>query len=276
MNTIEVKNIIKSFDGKLALDNISFSIESGEIFGFLGPSGAGKTTTINILTGQALADGGFAKVMGKESQSLTDKDMSQFGLMSDTLGFYEKMSLYKNLEFFARFHQIPLERLDNLLKYLDLWEDRQKKAEKLSTGMKQRMLLIRAVLHEPNVLFLDEPTSGLDPVMTQKVHTLLREIVTQGTSIFLTTHDMQEATKLCDRVALLHKGKIQEQGSPRALIDKYRKDDKVRVRLHSGEELVIPQADLSQYWSKGIASVHSQEPSLESIFIELTGEKFNG
>ena len=112
--------------------------------------------------------------------------------------------------------------------------------------------------------------------MTQKVHTLLREIVTQGTSIFLTTHDMQEATKLCDRVALLHKGKIQEQGSPSALIDKYRKDDKVRVRLHSGEELVIPQADLSQYWSKGIASVHSQEPSLESIFIELTGEKFNG
>lgn len=240
---------------------------------FLGPSGAGKTTTINILTGQLPPDEGEVKILGKDCAQLTSDDFLELGIMSDNVGFYDRLSLYDNLLFFAKFHSVEISYLDHLLKRLKLYDDRFNKAEKLSTGMKQRMLLIRAILHSPKVIFLDEPTSGMDPTLSQIVHELLLEIKNSGATIFLTTHNMDEATKLCDSIALLHEGKIVEQGSPREIIDKYSQTDKVKISYFDGREIIVPKEEAYKYLGENTKTINTLETSLESIFIQLTGDK---
>ena len=272
-DSILISNLTKKFKDKTALKEISFSISSGEIFGFLGPSGAGKTTTINILTGQLPPDEGEVKILGKDCAQLTSDDFLELGIMSDNVGFYDRLSLYDNLLFFAKFHNVEISYLDHLLKRLKLYDDRFNKAEKLSTGMKQRMLLIRAILHSPKVIFLDEPTSGMDPTLSQIVHELLLEIKNSGTTIFLTTHNMDEATKLCDSIALLHEGKIVEQGSPREIIDKYSQTDKVKISYFDGREIIVPKEEAYKYLGENTKTINTLETSLESIFIQLTGDK---
>ena len=272
-DSILISNLTKKFKDKTALKEISFSIRSGEIFGFLGPSGAGKTTTINILTGQLPPDGGEVKILGKDCIQLTSDDFLKLGIMSDNVGFYDRLSLYDNLLFFAKFHNVEIAYLDHLLKRLKLYDDRFNKAEKLSTGMKQRMLLIRAILHSPKVIFLDEPTSGMDPTLSQIVHELLLEIKNSGATIFLTTHNMDEATKLCDSIALLHEGKIVEQGSPREIIDKYSQTDKVKISYFDGREIIVPKEEAYKYLGENTKTINTLETSLESIFIQLTGDK---
>lgn len=271
--SIVISNLRKNFKGKIALQDINLSINSGEIFGFLGPSGAGKTTTINILTGQLSPDEGTAKILGEDCTQLTSDKFLELGIMSDNVGFYDRLSLYDNLIFFAKFHNVGMSYLDSLLKRLKLYDDRFKKAEKLSTGMKQRMLLIRAILHSPQLIFLDEPTSGMDPTLSQVVHDLLLEIKEAGTTILLTTHNMEEATKLCDSIALLHKGKIIESGSPHDIIDKYSQTDKVKVTYFDGKEIIVPKGEVSKYLGKNVKTINSLETNLESIFIQLTGER---
>ena len=272
-DSILISNLTKKFKDKTALKEISFSISSGEIFGFLGPSGAGKTTTINILTGQLPPDGGEVKILGKDCIQLTSDDFLKLGIMSDNVGFYDRLSLYDNLLFFAKFHNVEIAYLDHLLKRLKLYDDRFNKAEKLSTGMKQRMLLIRAILHSPKVIFLDEPTSGMDPTLSQIVHELLLEIKNSGATIFLTTHNMDEATQLCDSIALLHEGKIVEQGSPREIIDKYSQTDKVKISYFDGREIIVPKEEAYKYLGENTKTINTLETSLESIFIQLTGDK---
>ena len=272
-DSILISNLTKKFKDKTALKEISFSINSGEIFGFLGPSGAGKTTTINILTGQLPPDEGEVKILGKDCAQLTSDDFLELGIMSDNVGFYDRLSLYDNLLFFAKFHSVEISYLDHLLKRLKLYDDRFNKAEKLSTGMKQRMLLIRAILHSPKVIFLDEPTSGMDPTLSQIVHELLLEIKNSGATIFLTTHNMDEATKLCDSIALLHEGKIVEQGSPREIIDKYSQTDKVKISYLDGREIIVPKEEAYKYLGENTKTINTLETSLESIFIQLTGDK---
>ena len=271
---IELKHVTKKFNGKVALSDISFSISEGEIFGFLGPSGAGKTTTINILTGQLVHDSGQAFILGKDAKAISADDLLNIGFMSDTVGFYEKMSLYKNLEFFARFHNISTEVLDDLLKALDLYQDKDKKAENLSTGMKQRLFLIRAILYTSKILFLDEPTSGLDPTLSQKVHDILFDLKEKGVTIFLTTHDMNEATKICDNIALLYQGNIIEYGAPQSIIDKYSDENKVVIRFQNGKEITVPKEEVANYLGQYVVSIHTMESSLESIFVRLTGKAF--
>ena len=272
-DSILISNLTKKFKDKTALKEISLSISSGKIFGFLGPSGAGKTTTINILTGQLPPDGGEVKILGKDCIQLTSDDFLKLGIMSDNVGFYDRLSLYDNLLFFAKFHNVEIAYLDHLLKRLKLYDDRFNKAEKLSTGMKQRMLLIRAILHSPKVIFLDEPTSGMDPTLSQIVHELLLEIKNSGATIFLTTHNMDEATKLCDSIALLHEGKIVEQGSPREIIDKYSQTDKVKISYFDGREIIVPKEEAYKYLGENTKTINTLETSLESIFIQLTGDK---
>ena len=272
-DSILISNLTKKFKDKTALKEISFSISSGEIFGFLGPSGAGKTTTINILTGQLPPDEGEVKILGKDCAQLTSDDFLELGIMSDNVGFYDRLSLYDNLLFFAKFHSVEIAYLDHLLKRLKLYDDQFNKAEKLSTGMKQRMLLIRAILHSPKVIFLDEPTSGMDPTLSQIVHELLLEIKNSGATIFLTTHNMDEATKLCDSIALLHEGKIVEQGSPREIIDKYSQTDKVKISYFDGREIIVPKEEAYKYLGENTKTINTLETSLESIFIQLTGDK---
>ena len=272
---IRVENVSKSFGSKKALHQISFEIQEGEIFGFLGPSGSGKTTMINVLTGQLAADQGKTVLLGKNSQDLTSNDLEQIGIVSDGSGFYEKMSLYKNLLIYAKLYGLKSDRVNQVLQQVGLADAKDIIAEKLSTGMKQRMFLARALLNAPKILFLDEPTSGLDPTTSKMIHTLLQELKQAGTTIFLTTHDMHEATLLCDRLSLLNKGNLIEYGSPQDIIQKYHVDKKVRVVYNDGREQIVPFEELPHLDTTDLMVVHSCEPTLEEIFIRLTGEKLD-
>ena len=272
---IIVKNVTKKFNQKIALEEISFEVNKGEIFGFLGPSGSGKTTMIKILTGQLNADSGQTELLGKVSEKLTPADLEQIGLVSDTSGFYEKLSLYKNLQAYAKLYGKPNSRVDEVLKQVDLYDSKNLAAEKLSTGMKQRMFLARALINKPQVLFLDEPTSGLDPTTSKKIHELLLDLKEAGTTIFLTTHDMNEATLLCDRLSLLNRGHLIEYGTPSSIIQKYNHEKKVQLTFSDETQTEITFEELGQTDLAQVVTIHSCEPTLEEIFIQLTGEKLN-
>ena len=272
---IVVKNVTKKFGQKVALEEISFEVKKGEIFGFLGPSGSGKTTMIKILTGQLNVDSGQTELLGKVSEKLTPADLEQIGLVSDTSGFYEKLSLYKNLQAYAKLYGKPNARVDEVLKQVDLYESKNLAAEKLSTGMKQRMFLARALINKPQVLFLDEPTSGLDPTTSKKIHELLLDLKEAGTTIFLTTHDMNEATLLCDRLSLLNRGHLIEYGTPSSIIQKYNHEKKVQLTFVDETQTEITFEELGQTDLAQVVAIHSCEPTLEEIFIQLTGEKLN-
>lgn len=272
---IKVERVTKRFGDNIALNQISFSINEGEIFGFLGPSGSGKTTMINILTGQLQANSGKTELLGKDSQKLLPSDFEELGLVGDTSGYYEKLSLYNNLLLFARLYGVSKSRIEEILKQVGLYDSKDTPAEKLSTGMRQRMLLARALINYPKVLFLDEPTSGLDPTTSKKIHKLLQELKERGTTIFLTTHDMNEATLLCDNLALLNKGDLIEQGSPSKIIQKYNTEKKVAVTYSDSTKKVVRFEDLQQEDYKKMMTIHSCEPTLEDIFIKLTGEKLD-
>ena len=272
---VVARNIVKTFGRKRALNSINFEIREGEIFGFLGPSGSGKTTMINILTGQLLPDSGITQLLGKDSQDLHPTDLEKIGIVSDQSGFYEKLSLEKNLLLYAKLYGVNLNRVDELLDKVGLLASKKVLAEQLSTGMKQRMLLARALINQPKILFLDEPTSGLDPTTSKSIHELLLSLKESGTTIFLTTHDMNEATLLCDNLALLNQGKLIEQGKPADIIQKYNINKRLRVTYADHQEKVFPFSDLTKLNTKDVVAIHSCEPTLEEIFINLTGEKLN-
>lgn len=272
---VVARNIVKTFGSKTALNSINFEIREGEIFGFLGPSGSGKTTMINILTGQLLPDSGITQLLGKDSQDLHPTDLEKIGIVSDQSGFYEKLSLEKNLLLYAKLYGVNLNRVDELLDKVGLLASKKVLAEQLSTGMKQRMLLARALINQPKILFLDEPTSGLDPTTSKSIHELLVQLKESGTTIFLTTHDMNEATLLCDHLALLNKGKLIEQGSPADIIQKYNTNKRIKVIYKNHQERIFDFSELSTLATNDLISIHSCEPTLEEIFIRLTGEKLN-
>ena len=273
---IKADNLGKRFGSFKAISSLTFEVNKGEILGFLGPSGSGKTTTINILTGQLTPDQGQSSILGKSSTNLNEEDLTNIGLITENSGYYEKLSLYDNLLFFAKLYDVPQGDLDDLMKRVGLYDRRKTLAEKLSTGMKQRMLLVRAIINKPQVLFLDEPTSGLDPSTSQSIHELIKELQAEGTTIFLTTHDMHEATILCDKIVLLNKGQIVEAGTPSDLIQKYNTDKRVKITYQSGKEDYLSFSELGQVsQTDDILTIHSCEPTLEDVFIQLTGGKLN-
>ena len=273
---IKADNLGKSFGSFKAISSLTFEVNKGEILGFLGPSGSGKTTTINILTGQLTPDQGQSSILGKSSTNLNEEDLANIGLITENSGYYEKLSLYDNLLFFAKLYDVPQGDLDDLMKRVGLYDRRKTLAEKLSTGMKQRMLLVRAIINKPQVLFLDEPTSGLDPSTSQSIHELIKELQAEGTTIFLTTHDMHEATILCDKIVLLNKGQIVEAGTPSNLIQKYNTAKRVKITYQSGKEDYLSFSELGQIsQTDDILTIHSCEPTLEDVFIQLTGGKLN-
>ncbi|WP_455468823.1 ABC transporter ATP-binding protein [Streptococcus salivarius] len=273
---IKADNLGKSFGSFKAISSLTFEVNKGEILGFLGPSGSGKTTTINILTGQLTPDQGQSSILGKSSTNLNEEDLANIGLITENSGYYEKLSLYDNLLFFAKLYDVPQGDLDDLMKRVGLYDRRKTLAEKLSTGMKQRMLLVRAIINKPQVLFLDEPTSGLDPSTSQSIYELIKELQSEGTTIFLTTHDMHEATILCDKIVLLNKGQIVEAGTPSDLIQKYNTAKRVKITYQSGEENYLSFSELGQVsQTDDILTIHSCEPTLEDVFIQLTGGKLN-
>lgn len=274
---IKLDHISKTFHKDPVLKDISASLNSGEILGFLGPSGAGKTTTIKIMTGQVEATSGSAYILGIDARNIDETIYEQIGIVTDSSGVYERMSVYDNLLYFAKLLNVKKERIDALLTQVGMLEHKKKLAGKLSKGQMQRLILARAILHEPKVLFLDEPTSGLDPSTALAIHSLLLDLKEQGMAIFLTTHNMEEATKLCDHVALLHEGEIVEYGSPKELCLKYNTNKRYRILLDDQKEYCIYQSaseiDQLKNWLKEdrVLSLHSCEPTLETVFLNVTG-----
>lgn len=281
-HAVEAKNLSVKFAENQVLDEVTFEIQEGEIFGLLGPSGAGKTTLIKILTGQLMQDNGSARLLGKDTRELGALEHRQIGIMMDSFGLYERLSVYDNLLFYADIYRVPRSRIADTLKSIGLYEARKRAVLKLSKGMKNRLSLARALMNDARILFLDEPTSGLDPVTAKEMHIVLEKQRKKGTTVFLTTHNMFEAESLCDHVALLNEGKIVEYGKPEEICRKYNDLNQFRVTLKSGEVFFMENSSASafrmkEYLEKGaIASIHSTEPTLETVFTKLTGKGLNG
>lgn len=274
---VKMEHVHMSFASTQALKDVNFEIKKGEIFGFLGPSGAGKTTTIKLLTKQLSASDGTITLMGKGIDEIKSELYDMIGVLSDNSGMYEKLSVYENLKIFADLKRIDHNRIEETLRKIGLWNDRKKKASELSKGMKQRLLFARTILHRPALLFLDEPTSALDPATSEAVYELIEELHRDGTTIFLTTHNMNEADRLCDRVAFLHEGIIVECDHP----------DTLKLKHASDEVVIISDTGKEYYTTRdkeaichtlseidgNVARITSIEPDLKTIFLDLTGRE---
>lgn len=273
---VKAEDLSLSFDGKQVLDHVTFEVQPGEIFGLLGPSGAGKTTLIRILTGQLGQDGGYATLLGKDTREM-NREHGQIGLMMDDFGWYERLSAADNLAFYADIYRVPRSGIGEILRSVGLYESRKTTVSKLSKGMRNRLSLARALMNQGKVLFLDEPTAGLDPVTTREIHAVLARQRENGTTIFLTTHNMFEAESLCGRVALLNGGRIVECGKPEEICRKYNHLNQLRVTLQGGETVFLENSGaavprLRRYLEQGaVEAIHSTEPTLEAVFLELTG-----
>lgn len=273
-NILKAAQLTKTFGNVKALDHCDLEIRKGEIFGYLGPSGAGKTTTIKLLTGQLHSDSGQITVFGKDPFSPDIK--RQIGIMSDMSGLYEKMTVYENLDIFSDIYGIRDKKnmIRKALQAVGLLGSAKKKVEKLSRGMKQRLVFARTIIHSPSLLFLDEPTANLDPATADEIRELIKKLNRNGATIFLTTHNMEEAEELCHRIALLNKGKIVENGSPEELKLKYA-EKKVLITTRDGKTEVPLEKDrivkiLEE--AEDILMIHSEEPSLRDVFLTLTKE----
>lgn len=272
---IQAEHITHSFGDKKIIDDISFVVEKGEVIGLLGPSGAGKTTLVNIMTGQLKASGGNIQVRGDDGKGL------EAGIMMDSFGLYERLSVWDNLCIFADIYRVSVGRIEKLLDRTGLRQARNTAVSKLSKGMRGRVNLCRALLKEADILYLDEPTSGLDPATTWKIHQLIEEESGAGTTVFLTTHNMHEAEELCDRVMLLNEGKIVEQGTPEEICIRHNTRGELEVTLWGGEKRTLLNTRESEgilsEWIRAekILSIHSSEPDLEKVFLDITGRRLS-
>lgn len=280
-NIIDVSGLAKMFSNQAALKDVTFQVKKGETFGFLGPSGSGKTTTIKILTAQLAQTDGEALIFGVPATKLKEGNYrKKIGVLTDNSGLYSRLTVYDNLRLYCDLYDVSYIRIDEVLEMVNLSDAKKKIVSKLSKGMLQRVTLARAFLHKPELLFLDEPTSALDPVNTKHIYKGLENLKEQGTTIFLTTHDMEEAETLCDRVAFLNEGKIQLLDSPKALRQKFA-DHTLTVELKDGSKKVVERGpegaqEMYDYMSENkVVSIHSNEPTLGDIFVEVTGRKLS-
>jgi ABC-2 type transport system ATP-binding protein len=277
MNAIEVEGLSRTFNDLRAVDNISFTVEAGEIFGFLGHNGAGKTTTIRMLSGQLRPSAGRARVAGCVVTTEQQRLKPLVGVVSENQYLYDRMSARENLAFAARLYGTGDRRVDEALDQVGLLERAKDNVQHYSNGMKQRLLIARALLHRPQIIFLDEPTRGLDPVVGREIRHLVLELSTQGVSVFLTTHYMEEADQLCGRVAFLSEGRIVALDTPDNL--KVAHGNKsLKVTLDDGQSLTIALDDedagkqLEKLANAGrIRTLHSAEATLEEVFIQIAG-----
>lgn len=278
---ITAKRLCKSFSEKQVLSGIDLDIRPGMIFGLLGPSGAGKTTLIKIITGQMGFDSGEVNVFGKAVKDLTGEDKKRIGIMMDDHGVYDRLTVTDNLKIFCDIYGVPYSAASRVLKEVGLADSVKKPAMKLSKGMLARLKLARVFMVDPKIIFLDEPTSGLDPMTMKYIHKLIMDKRTSGATVFLTTHNMEEAATLCDEVALLNEGKIVERGAPDEICRRYNHQKKIDIHLTSGEDIELDhKADsadmITRLLEQGmLETIHSSEPTLESVFLELTGRKLD-
>lgn len=276
---ISAINIVKSFGSKKVLDGISFDVRRGQIFGLLGPSGAGKTTLIKILTGQLDSNAGTAEINGLDADKLTSEDNKKFGIMMDDFGIYERLNCYDNLKIFAEIYGVKKDGILNALKKVGLENAKKTSAAKLSKGMRSRLRLARVFMTDPDILFLDEPTSGLDPATADEIHKIMLAEKEKGKTIFLTTHTMSEAEKLCDDIVMINEGKIVEHGSPKEICRRYNHQRMLKIHLSDGSDIQFPHNEnvsdkVAELIKNGRAeTIHTTEPNLETVFMELTGKE---
>ena len=277
MPAIEVENLSRTFNSLRAVADISFSVDAGEIFGFLGHNGAGKTTTIRMLSGQLLPTSGRGRVAACDIVTEQQRLRPLIGVVSEHQNLYERMSGRENLEFAARLYDRDVQRVDAALEQVDLLDRAKDKVQNYSNGMKQRLLIARSILHGPQIVFLDEPTRGLDPIVGREIRRLIVDMSKQGVTIFLTTHYMEEADQLCDRVAFLSEGRIVALDTPGNLKTAHGQQH-VNVTLVNGEclSLAMNGDELQQLLSNGqVRTLHSAEATLEEVFIQLAGRRLS-
>lgn len=240
---VEAKNLTKKYDGFTAVDGIDFEIRSGECFGFLGPNGAGKTTTVKMIYGMMPSTTGTLSVLDFDTQQDARRLKALIGVVPDEENLDVDLNVMENLEIYASYFGIPkrkaLEKGRMLLEFMEIEGRSGSTIDELSNGMKRRLQLARALLNDPKLLILDEPTTGLDPQMRHHLWTKLRDLKRQGMTQVLTTHYMEEAAQLCDRLAIMDKGHIIESGKPAALVAKHGQSDLEGVFLKlTGRRLV--------------------------------------
>lgn len=274
---IVVEDLHKHYGQVRAVDGIDFTVAEGEIFGLLGHNGAGKTTTIRMLTGRTRPSSGQAAVAGYDVVSQIDQMKPLINLVFEEPNLYERLTGRENLDFFSRLYGVESSRSGDLLESVGLSEAADRKVKTYSSGMQQRLLIARALLNRPRVLFLDEPTRGLDPTSAREIRDLLAGMSARGTTLFLTTHYMEEADQLCHRVAFLSEGAIVALDTPRELKLRYG-NRSANVVLDDREEHTIQLDDdsgarqLDEWMQDGrVLTIHSQEGTLEDVFIELAG-----
>jgi ABC-2 type transport system ATP-binding protein len=307
MNAIEVRGLIKRFDGFTAVDGISFDVKEGEVFGLLGPNGSGKTTTIRMLVGLSRPTEGGAKILGFDLSSGITEAKRKIGVVPDSSNLYDELSARENLLFMAKLYGVPKdlreERAEELLKAFGLYQRRYDRFGTFSRGMKRALTIAAALVHDPKVLFLDEPTVGLDVVAARSLRNLISDLHRKGLTIILTTHYLEEADHLCDRIAILVKGEVVAVDTPQGL--KRYADERSVIEVSFGREVAGLVGDLSARlpgaevvfldearmtvrggdpsrvlegifeFSKdhdlGLSAINSIRPSLEDAFVRITG-----
>ncbi|HMM42782.1 MAG TPA: ABC transporter ATP-binding protein [Thermomicrobiales bacterium] len=274
---IVVEDLVKHYGQVRAVDGISFTVGRGEIFGLLGHNGAGKTTTMRMLTGRTRPTAGRATIAGHDVVTDLDAVKPLINLVFEDQNLYDRMSGRENLTFFADLYAAPRDRVDELLGAVGLLDAGGQKVKAYSSGMKQRLLIARSLINNPRLLFLDEPTRGLDPASAHDIRAIVRDLADRGTTVFLTTHYMEEADELCDRVAFLSQGKIVALDAPRELKLRYGQRT-ATVLLDSREERALDLDDagdaaLLAGWMRDgrVLTIHSDEGTLEDVFIALAG-----
>ncbi len=305
-NTIAIKvsDLTKKYGKLTAIDHISFEVKKGEIFGFLGPNGAGKTTTVRMLTGVIEADGGKALVMGYEAGSLKAKQVA--GVVPEMANAYVDLSGWKNMKLMGKLYGMPKnvieDRSEELLRMVNLYSRKEEPVRSYSKGMRQRLILVMSLVSDPEILFLDEPTSGLDVQSSRMIRDFLQEHNSDGKTIFLTTHQMEEANQLCDRIAIINRGVIVKIGSPEriktaikgihsvevsfdCLVDDHfltslsevksvkRMGDKYKLYTRDPGKTVVSLVKQVSDRNMEIVSLNVLSPSLEDAFVALTGRE---
>lgn len=281
---IEVRDLYFGYTKTLFLKDINFSVNRGEIFGFLGPSGAGKSTLQKVLTGLCTNYQGTARILGIDSNKHGKELYERIGVDFEFPSLFEKLSARENLDYFASLYSGEKRDVDELLKEVGLFEHADKKVSAFSKGMKSRLNFIKSLVHDPQILFLDEPTSGLDPNNAKIMKDMIRKEREKGKTIIITTHNMQDATELCDRVVFIVNGQMRALDTPHNFIMKRGAAKVIYSFMENGKEQIktsiLSELSRDTLLNKLIAenritSIHSAEPTLSDIFMELTGAQLD-
>lgn len=279
---IEVHDLVYRYPGNESptIKGISFQVAAGEVFGFLGPSGAGKSTTQKLLIHLLTGFEGDVLVLNRDVRDWRADYYNFIGVGFELPNHYAKLTALENLQFFSSFYDVPTNDPLKLLQMVDLHQDANKRVEAFSKGMKMRLSFVRALLHDPQILFLDEPTAGLDPVNARVMKDIILDLKKQGKTVFLTTHNMHDADELCDRVAFIVNGEIKLtdtpknlklQGGARKVRVEYLRDGKLVTKNFALDGLGENEEFLTILKNESLQSIHSKEASLEDIFIKVTG-----